>query len=77
MHIGRGAASAARRQCRSTDLRPARIMQAMGAAQQAGGTGTANVFFLDSFAVRQWEDPSYSGTRMQHDPADFLDRVHQ
>jgi hypothetical protein len=52
-------------------------MQAMGAAQQAGGTGTANVFFLDSFAVRQWEDPSYSGTRMQHDPADFLDRVHQ
>jgi hypothetical protein len=23
------------------------------------------VFFLDDFAIRQWDDPNYSGTRMR------------
>jgi hypothetical protein len=34
------------------------------------------VFFLDEFAVRQWDDASYSGTRISHDKDDFLQRVH-
>ncbi|KAK9807835.1 hypothetical protein WJX72_010616 [[Myrmecia] bisecta] len=35
-----------------------------------------DVFFLDEFAVRQWDDPSYSGTRLHFDKAEFLERVH-
>lgn len=34
------------------------------------------VFFLDAFALRQWDDPSYSGSRISHSKDDFLHRVH-
>lgn len=41
-----------------------------GAALLHGDT-----FFLDNFAVRQWDDPNYSGTRLNYDKADFVDKV--
>ena len=31
-------------------------------------------FFLDAFAVRQWDDPNYSGSRISWDKADFVKR---
>lgn len=34
------------------------------------------VFYLDSFAARQWDDPSHAGTRIQHDKAGFVERLH-
>ncbi|KIY99232.1 flagellar associated protein [Monoraphidium neglectum] len=36
-----------------------------------------DTFFLDDFAVRQWDDPNYSGTRISHDKADFVAKVHE
>ena len=38
----------------------------------SGGT-----FFLDAFAVRQWDDPQYSGTRISFDKAEFVRKVHE
>ena len=37
---------------------------------------SGDVFWLDTFALRQWDDPSYAGTRVAHDKQDFVDRVH-
>ena len=34
------------------------------------------VFFLDEFAMRQWDDPAYGGTRVAFDKADFVTRIH-
>lgn len=36
-----------------------------------------DVFFLDSFAIRQWDDPNYSGTRISFDKAEFVRRIHE
>lgn len=36
-----------------------------------------DTFFLDNFAVRQWDDPNYSGTRIDFDKAEFVARVHE
>jgi len=36
-----------------------------------------DVFFLDEFADRQWDDPNFSGTRFSCDRKAFVDRVHQ
>jgi hypothetical protein len=36
-----------------------------------------DVFFLDEFADRQWDDPDFSGTRFSCDKKEFVDRVHQ
>ena len=35
-----------------------------------------DVFFLDEFAMRQWDDPKYGGTRIDFDKAEFVRRVH-
>lgn len=35
------------------------------------------VFFLDEFAMRQWDDESYGGTTIDFDKAEFVKRVHQ
>ncbi|GAB4817927.1 hypothetical protein N2152v2_004973 [Parachlorella kessleri] len=37
---------------------------------------SGDVFWLDTFAIRQWDDPSYAGTRISHDKEDFVDRMH-
>ena len=42
----------------------------MAAAPAAGP-----VFFLDEFAMRQWDDPSYSGTQLACDRAQFAASV--
>jgi len=34
------------------------------------------VFFLDAFAQRQWDDPNYSGTRVSYDKAEFTRKIH-
>ncbi len=33
-----------------------------------------DVFFLDAFAGRQWDDANYSGSRIAWDKADFVRR---
>jgi hypothetical protein len=47
--------------------------------QLAGSSMSAllhgDTFFLDNFAVRQWDDPNYSGTRIQYDKAEFVEKV--
>lgn len=36
------------------------------------------VFFLDEFAMRQWDDPKYGGTQIKgFDKAEFVRRVHE
>lgn len=35
-----------------------------------------NIFFLDNFAARQWNDASYTGTQLSHDQANFVQRIH-
>lgn len=38
-----------------------------------------SVFFLDDFAVRQWDDPDYKGTRIPKSTAkeSFLQKMHE
>lgn len=36
-----------------------------------------DTFFLDDFALRQWDDPNYSGTRISYDKAEFVRKVHE
>ncbi|GAX79916.1 hypothetical protein CEUSTIGMA_g7356.t1 [Chlamydomonas eustigma] len=40
-------------------------------------TLSGETFFLDSFALRQWDDPNYGGTRVSYDKEQFLSRVHE
>ncbi|BDA49866.1 hypothetical protein COCOBI_14-4860 [Coccomyxa sp. Obi] len=35
------------------------------------------VFFLDEFAIRQWDDPSYSGTRISYSKDGFVQKLHE
>jgi hypothetical protein len=35
-----------------------------------------DVFFLDDFALRQFDDPLYSGTRISYDKQTFVDKIH-
>ena len=39
-------------------------------------TLSTDIFFLDDFAIRQWDDPNYSGTIISHDKVDFVRRIH-
>lgn len=36
-----------------------------------------DTFFLDNFALRQWDDPNYSGTRVAYDKQQFVAKVHE
>eukprot|EP00197_Chlamydomonas_leiostraca_P007911 CAMPEP_0202862186 /NCGR_PEP_ID=MMETSP1391-20130828/3319_1 /ASSEMBLY_ACC=CAM_ASM_000867 /TAXON_ID=1034604 /ORGANISM="Chlamydomonas leiostraca, Strain SAG 11-49" /LENGTH=215 /DNA_ID=CAMNT_0049541683 /DNA_START=122 /DNA_END=769 /DNA_ORIENTATION=- len=36
-----------------------------------------DTFFLDAFAIRQWDDPNYGGTRISYDKAEFVAKVHE
>ena len=36
-----------------------------------------DTFFLDEFALRQWDDPSYGGTRISYSKEEFVNRVHE
>ena len=55
---------------RSTTLDRTSIKMASGNPQLA-----ARTFWLDTFALRQWDDQEYQGTRIAHDKADFVSRV--
>ena len=44
----------------------------MAATQLISG----DTFFLDHFALRQWKDPNFAGTRMACDQKEFVDTVH-
>ena len=35
----------------------------------------SKTFFLDNFALRQWDDPNYGGTRVSFDKAEFVKRI--
>ena len=39
-------------------------------------TLSTDIFFLDDFAIRQWDDPNYSGTIIAHDKIDFVRKIH-
>jgi hypothetical protein len=48
------------------------------AASDADAAGlVGDVFFLDEFAMRQWDDPAYGGTRIAFDKAEFVKRIHE
>lgn len=38
---------------------------------------SGDIFFLDEFAIRQWDDPNYSGTRISGDKGQFVKRIHE
>ncbi len=61
------------RACRlpSSPLRPRQLVRAMTTSLLSGST-----FWLDTFALRQWDDPDFAGTRIAHDKRDFVERVH-
>ena len=44
------------------------------AAMAHSSPPAGDVFFLDAFALRQWDDSNYSGTRIAWDKADFVKR---
>ena len=44
---------------------------------QAAPVYAGDVFFLDAFAQRQWDDPLTGGTAIQCDKAEFVTRVHE
>ncbi len=51
------------------------VCHATGAAAMGeSALPSGDVFFLDEFAVRQWDSPDCSGTRIAHDKADFVKR---
>ncbi|KAF8063689.1 hypothetical protein HT031_003544 [Scenedesmus sp. PABB004] len=52
-------------------------MAASAAAPGGGALPSGDVFFLDAFAARQWDDPNYSGTRLSCDKAAFVRTVHE
>jgi Protein of unknown function (DUF3228) len=37
----------------------------------------SSTFYLDNFAIRQWDDPNYSGTRISFDKAEFVGKVQE
>lgn len=39
-------------------------------------TTAGETFFLDEFAIRQWDDPNYSGTRICYSKSDFVEKLH-
>jgi hypothetical protein len=39
-------------------------------------TTAGEMFFLDEFAIRQWDDPNYSGTRICYSKSDFVEKLH-
>lgn len=50
---------------------------AAAAAMSAEPFLHGDTFWLDSFALRQWDDPNYSGTRISYDKAAFVQTVHE
>ena len=47
------------------------------AASPATTASMGDVFFLDEFAIRQWDDPDYSGTSIEGNKQEFMDEVHR
>eukprot|EP01024_Parvocaulis_polyphysoides_P069846 TRINITY_DN85845_c0_g1_i1.p1 TRINITY_DN85845_c0_g1~~TRINITY_DN85845_c0_g1_i1.p1 ORF type:complete len:236 (-),score=30.60 TRINITY_DN85845_c0_g1_i1:334-936(-) len=36
---------------------------------------SSKTFYLDEFAIRQWDDPDYQGTKIQYDKQKFVEEV--
>ena len=47
------------------------------AASPATSASMGGVFFLDEFAIRQWDDPDYSGTSIEGNKQEFVNEVHR
>ena len=58
-----------------------RAFSSRGCTQTAASSATlasmGDVFFLDEFASRQWDDPDYSGTSIEGNKQEFVDEVHR
>ena len=52
------------------------IVKTMATSSDDAGL-VGDVFFLDEFAMRQWDDPAYGGTRINFDKAEFVKRIHE
>ena len=52
----------------------ARPVAASRSAMAQPAQPSGDVFFLDAFALRQWDDSDYSGTRIAWDKANFVKR---
>ena len=55
----------------------ASLLRAAGSSSSSMGEYTGDVFFLDEFAIRQWDDPRYSGTRIEGDKQAFVYEIHR
>lgn len=55
----------------------ASLSRAAGSSSSSMGDHTGVVFFLDEFAIRQWDDPRYSGTKIEGDKQAFVDEIHR
>ena len=55
----------------------ASLSRAAGSSSSNMGEYMGDVFFLDEFAIRQWDDPRYSGTRIDGDKQAFVDEIHR
>lgn len=38
---------------------------------------SGDTFYLDNFAMRQWDEPNYPGTRLSFDKEEFVTKVHE
>jgi len=45
-------------------------------SKMAASLISGETFFLDHFALRQWQDSGFAGTRMDCDQQEFVDKVH-
>jgi len=66
--------SASRRDGTAHRARPVAATRAAMARPAQPAQPSGDVFFLDAFALRQWDDSDYSGTRIAWDKADFVKR---
>lgn len=58
----------------SPHLQSSRGKAARASASMAAQLPAGDIFFLDEFAVRQWDNVNCSGTKIDHDKADFVAR---
>lgn len=57
-----------------TVLRRLSQRPAVAASRRTGAMAYGDTFFLASFALRQWDDPKFSGTRVDYDKHEFINK---
>jgi hypothetical protein len=57
-------------------LAPRRQSQARRPIAMAQPLISGDRFWLDTFCLRQFDDPNFAGTRVKYDKKEFVDRIH-